>query len=110
MPLAQVVHSILERFMQTLNFDQLIEKKNGRGRQVFILCLGEEHAYLNDETHWIHNSTYGVSVVRLTESEFNVLDMGRHPKIWVLEDGEEKLQINGIPTYTEFLSRLKGIK
>lgn len=95
--------------MEILNFDQLVEKKGDRGMHVFVLCLDNESSFLNDESHWIHNSAYSVQVARLSESEFNILDMGKHPKLWVLENGEEKLQINGIPTYNEFLRHMKGM-
>jgi hypothetical protein len=93
--------------MKTLNFEQLIDAKEESGVNVFIICKGDEHDYLNDKHHWINNSSHNIRVARLTVDEFAVLDIGKHPKVWIFEDGVEKAQINGMPTFERLAKEIK---
>ena len=90
------------------SFDDFLNLKEGAFR-VFVFLLGDEYPSLNMENHWLFHNSLNVSIVRLNEDEFRMLDIARHPKIMVTNLGKELLQIDGIPDPETFEKKLKEL-
>jgi hypothetical protein len=88
--------------------DDFLSQKEGPLR-VFVFLLNDEYKIVDLDNHWFNHSLYHTTVIRLTEEEFHMLDMARHPKILVTKHGKELFQINGIPDPEVFERKMKGI-
>lgn len=82
-----------------VNFDRFVELKQRPGLRVFVFLLGNEYPYMDSDSNWIRFLKEEVYVVRLTEEEFQILDIGVHPKIFFFLDGKEVFEHNGIPNF-----------
>lgn len=80
-----------------VDLDRYLKLKEGNKYNIFIFLLGDEYRHLNNETAWIHYVKEPVYLVRLKESEFQMLDIGVHPKTLVYFKGREMKEYNGIP-------------
>ena len=89
--------------MDVLDFDKFLTEKDGPKKSVFILVLKGNFDYLLDGTHWLKSLRVPVKVVSLTEDEFNMLGVGKYPKVLVYQAGKELNQFNGIPEMETFM-------
>lgn len=90
--------------MDVLDFDNFLIQKDGPKKSVFILVLKDNFNYLLDGTHWLKSLRIPVNIVSLTEDEFNMLGVGKYPKVLVYQNGKELNQFNGIPEMETFMS------
>jgi len=93
-----------------LNFDQFLEAKENPGIKAFIFLLDDEYAYLENTTHWLNHVAFNCHVVRLSESEFNMLDIGKHPKVIFFKNGRESQQFDGLPTLEQMQTAFRSIR
>lgn len=91
----------------SIGFDEFMEAKNTKGISAFIFLLGKEYSHLDSESSWVHYSNFNIHVVRLSEEEFGMLDIGIHPKIIIYRDGRESKELNGIPPLPKLRSILQ---
>ena len=89
--------------MDVLNFDTFLTEKDGPNKSVFILVLKGNFNYLLDDSHWVRSLRVPVKVVSLSEDEFNMLGVGKYPKVLVYQAGRELHSFNGIPEMETFL-------
>lgn len=90
--------------MDVLNLDEFLIEKDGPKKSVFILVLKGNFEYLLQGTHWVRSLRVPVKVVSLSEDEFNMLGVGKYPKVLVYQAGKEINQFNGIPEMETFIS------
>ena len=57
--------------------------------------------------HWILSFGQPVFVLRASLSDFEVLEIGVHPKVLIFENGKEIGDFDGIPTYRQLKAVLK---
>lgn len=94
-----------------LDFDEYLEKKEERGVAAFIFLLGEEYRYLSETEYWTnHSPGETVYTVRLTEDEFHSLDIGKHPKTFIYNNGKEHKIYDGIPELTAIKQEFRKIR
>lgn len=97
--------------MSDLDFNTYLEKKDEPGISAFIFLKGDEHKFLSLSEYWTNNvSNEHVYTVRLTEEEFNCLDIGRHPKTFIYKDGKEYKTFDGVPELTAIRQEFRNIK
>lgn len=78
--------------------DRYLQLKERKTPQIFVFLLGEEeHTWLDEETCWVHRLRVPCHVVRLTEDEFRILDIGVHPKTVITKGGNDVLSFSGVP-------------
>ena len=92
-----------------INFDSFIELKNNSGIKMFVLLLGNECLYLNDRNNWLWHISCNVYIVRLSQEEFSMLDIGRHPKILITNNGKEVYTHDGVMPYEQLKKVLNDI-
>ena len=90
----------------SMSFDTFMEAKNAKGISAFIFLLDQEYSHLDSASSWIHYSQHNIRIVRLSEDEFRMLDIGVHPKVIVYRNGRETKELNGIPSLPKLRSLL----
>lgn len=95
--------------MNSIKFDSFIELKNSKGIKIFVLLLEDEYSYLNDHNNWLWHVSCDVYMVRLSLDEFSMLDMGKHPKVLITNNGKEVYTHNGIVLYEQLKKVLGSI-
>ena len=90
----------------SIGFDGFMKAKEAKGVNIFIFLLHDEFSYLDSESSWIRYVQEHVQVVRLSEEEFTMLDIGVHPKIIFFRNGREFKELNGIPPVNKFRNLL----
>lgn len=88
--------------MVALSFDEFLESKNS-GRAYYICLLEDELSYLDGEYNLLSSAPFNTYLVTLNEEEFNMLHIGKHPKILLYDNGKEIWSHNGIPEYEVLL-------
>lgn len=88
-----------------LSFEEFLVKKD-QEKAFFFCLLGDEKKYLEGANHWVNNAPFSTYIVRLSEDEFNMLHVGKHPKVFLYDKGREVKAWNGIPEYETLLEEL----
>jgi hypothetical protein len=81
----------------TPGLDRFLELKENKVSQTFIFLLEEEASWLDEETCWVHHLRSPVHLIRLSDEEFKILDIGVHPKTVITKAGKEIQTFNGVP-------------
>jgi hypothetical protein len=93
-----------------LDFDQFMVKKEHKGPLAFVFLLNNELPHLNKPEHWLHNLREPCFVVRLNEEEFNILDIGKHPKLIFFKQGKERQYLTGLPKLAQMNEIFRSLK
>ena len=90
-----------------LTFDQFLSKKGDGGFTVFVFFLGDEYQHLSHEDSWLQHFEYPIFIVRLSEDDFDSLDIGVHPKVLIFRDGREVAEFDGLPKMTDIKAKVR---
>ena len=91
--------------IRNLDFDGFADTKTQPGLRIFLFLLENEMGFVEKEFHWLNFLMEEINLVRLTKEEFNLLDIGIHPKLIITKDGNEAIHFNGLPS-SEILKKL----
>jgi len=83
--------------IHNINLDQYIEIKEDIDIGFGIFLLDNELPDLNSEKNWIATSPIDFYLVRMDKSEFKSMDIGVHPKTFIIKNGKEIKELNGFP-------------
>jgi len=78
--------------------DQYLEIKEDIDLGVVVFFLDEKYNHLISDSHWLHFTKLEVYAVKMTVEDFKSMDIGVHPKTFIIKDGKEIFEINGIPS------------
>lgn len=82
--------------VRPITLDDFLELKE-KSLRVFVFTLDHKVPSLEFDTHWIYHLNRDVHLVRCSEEDFKVLDMGIYPKVMICSRGKELAIFNGIP-------------
>lgn len=80
-----------------INLEQYLETKEDIALAIVVFLLGGEIHLIGDSS-WLRQTMLEVYAVQLNEDDFKSMDIGVHPKTFIIKDGKEIFEINGIPT------------
>jgi hypothetical protein len=80
-----------------ITLEQYLEIKEDIELAIVVFLLGEEIRLIGDSS-WLKQTMLEAYAVRLDEEDFKSMDIGVHPKTFLIKDGKEIFEINGIPT------------
>jgi len=83
--------------MRVVDLDQYLLLKEKDCIQVFIFLLEGEYSHLGENTSLFYDIGFPVFIVRMTEDNFNSMDISVHPKVFCTKVGREFFELNGIP-------------
>lgn len=83
--------------VHNISLDQYIEIKEDIDIGFCIFLLNDELQELNNERNWIFTSPIDFYLVRMCISDFKAMDIGVHPKTFIIKDGKEIKELNGFP-------------
>lgn len=84
--------------MQEINLDQYLEIKEDIKVGLVVFLLNDELSHMVGTSSWLNHTMLDVNVVRMSKEEFKIMDIGVYPKTFLIKDGQEVLEINGIPS------------
>jgi len=84
--------------VEEINLDQFLEIKEDIDLGVVVFFLGDKYSHLISESHWLNFTNMDAYIVKMTVEDFKAMDIGVHPKTFLIKDGKETFEINGIPT------------
>jgi autonomous glycyl radical cofactor GrcA len=93
-----------------VDLEEYLKLKEKKILTVFIFLLDDEYPHLEMNTSWLHYVKEQVYLVRLSEDEFRMLDIGVHPKIIVFHGGKELKEYNGIIPIKTFRAEMLKLK
>jgi hypothetical protein len=80
-----------------INLEQYLETKEDIAIGIVVFLLGEEIRLIGDSS-WLRQTMLEVYAVKMDENDFKSMDIGVHPKTFIIKDGKEIFEINGIPS------------
>lgn len=81
-----------------INLEQYLEIKEDIEIGIVVFLLEDDQQHLIGDSSWLHQTVIDTYVVRMTAEEFKTMDIGVYPKTFVIKDGKETFEINGIPS------------
>ncbi len=95
--------------MNQIGLDQYLEIKEDIEVGVVVFFLEEKYNHLISESHWLNFTSLEVYAVKMSAEDFKSMDIGVHPKTFIIKDGKEIFEINGIPS-EDAIGELYGSK
>ncbi len=80
-----------------LNLEQYLETKEDIEFGFVVFLLDEEIRLIGDSS-WLRTTMSEAYAVKMTKEDFKSMDIGVHPKTFLVKDGKEIFEINGIPS------------
>ncbi len=84
--------------IHSVNLDQYTEIKEDIDVGFAVFLLNDEMKDLNNENNWLSSSPTEFYLVRMSEEEFKMMDIGVHPKTFIIKNGKEIKELNGFPS------------
>jgi hypothetical protein len=84
--------------LNEIGLDQYLEIKEDIELGVVVFFLGGKFNHLISDSHWLCCSSLEVYIVKMTVEDFKSMDIGVHPKTFIIKEGREIFEINGIPS------------
>lgn len=81
-----------------INIDQYTEIKEDIDLGFAVFLLNDEQKDLNNESNWINSSPIDFYLIRMSKEEFKFMDIGVHPKTFIIKNGKEIKELNGFPS------------
>ena len=81
-----------------INLEQYLEIKEDIDVGIVVFLLGEELSHLIGDSSWLKQTMLDVYAIKMDEEDFKSMDIGVYPKTFILKDGKEIFEINGIPS------------
>lgn len=83
--------------IHNINLDQYLEIKEDIDLGFGVFLLNDELKELNNDSNWIATSPIDFYLVRMNSSDFKSMDIGVHPKTFIIKNGREIKELNGFP-------------
>lgn len=80
-----------------INLEQYLETKEDIAVGIAVFLLDEEVRLIGDSS-WLRTTMLEVYAVKMTKDDFKSMDIGVQPKTFIIKDGKEIFEINGIPS------------
>ena len=84
--------------MNEIGLDQYLEIKEDIDLGIVVFLLGDKYNHILSDSHWLRFTSLEVYVVKMSVEDFKSMDIGVHPKTFLIKDGKEIFEINGIPS------------
>jgi hypothetical protein len=98
----------MQKFTSSSSLDEYYDFIAKRGARIAVIVLEDELPFLKESSnHWILSLGHPVFILRASLPDFEILEIGVHPKIIVFDGGDEVADFNGIPTYRQLKAVLK---
>lgn len=90
--------------MELIDVDGFFDKQANPKLACYVLLSKDELPYIEAEDYWLRYTDFGfpIYLLRCSNDDFRVLDIGKHPKVSFFVGNKEIVTQNGMPDRSLF--------